>query len=93
MGARQQANSARMAFKRGESDLLTAWKAYSAWRRVCSTQGESEFRFCRKNYLSPQALSNIEDIKQQLLVLVVDSGFLELTEGERVALNKYEFPS
>ncbi|KAH0563453.1 hypothetical protein GP486_001971 [Trichoglossum hirsutum] len=88
MTARHQANLARMAFRQGESDLLTAWKAYSAWRRVCSTQGESEFQFCRKNYLSPQALSNIEDLKQQLLVTVIDSGFLELTEGERGALNK-----
>jgi ATP-dependent RNA helicase DHX29 len=93
MAARQQANLARMAFKRGESDLLTVWKVYSAWRRVCTTQGESEFQFCRKNYLSPQTLANIEDLKQQLLVSVVDSGFLELTEGERATLNKYALSS
>ncbi|KAH0543279.1 hypothetical protein FGG08_002342 [Glutinoglossum americanum] len=91
MAASQQAKLARIAFKRGESDLLTVWNAYSAWRRVCSTQGESELQFCRKNYLSSQTLSNIEDLKQQLVVSVVDSGFLELTESERVALNKARF--
>ncbi|KAI9772082.1 MAG: hypothetical protein M1840_001370 [Geoglossum simile] len=91
MAARQQANLARMAFKRGDSDLLTLWKAYFSWRRVCGTQGASEFQFCRKNYLSPQALSNIEDLKQQLLVSVVDAGFLELGASERAALNKARF--
>jgi ATP-dependent RNA helicase DHX29 len=93
MAARQQANLARMAFKRGDSDLLTLWKAYFSWRKTCRTQGASEFQFCRKNYLSPQALSNIEDLKQQLLVSVVDAGFLELGEGERAALSRYDPPS
>ncbi|KAI9787598.1 MAG: hypothetical protein M1839_000129 [Geoglossum umbratile] len=93
MAARQQANLARMAFKRGDSDLLTLWKAYYSWRKTCRTQGASEFQFCRKNYLSPQALSNIEDLKQQLLVSVVDAGFLELGEGERTALSKARFSS
>lgn len=93
MASRQQANLAKTAFKRGDSDLLTLWKAYFSWRRVCNTQRVSEFQFCRKNCLSPQALSNIEDLKQQLLVSVVDAGFLELGEAERAALNRYSFPS
>jgi hypothetical protein len=55
---------------------------------VCVSNG-SEFQYCRKNFLSQQTLSNIEDLKGQLLVCLVDSGFLPLTEAERTALNRY----
>jgi ATP-dependent RNA helicase DHX29 len=50
--------------------------------------GASEYQFCKKNFLSQQTLSNIEDLKGQLVVCLVDSGFLPLTEAERTALNK-----
>lgn len=73
----------------GDSDLLTVYNAYCAWRRVCSSPGASEFQFCKKNYLSQQSLSNIEDLKLQLLVSIVDAGFLILGEEERSSLNKY----
>ena len=72
----------------GDSDLLTIYNAYLAWKRVCMTSG-SEYQFCRKNFLSQQTLSNIEDLKGQLIVCLVDSGFLPLTEAERTTLNKY----
>ena len=64
------------------------YNAYLAWKRVCLTGG-SEFHFCRKNFLSQQVLSNIEDLKGQLVVCLVDSGFLPLTEAERAALSRY----
>ncbi|KAI9676489.1 MAG: hypothetical protein M1817_000647 [Caeruleum heppii] len=87
MGARSQADLARMSFKRGDSDLLTLWNAYCAWRRVCQGSG-SEYSFCRKNFLSPQTLANIEDLKQQLLTSVVDAGFLTLTSEEMGTMNR-----
>lgn len=76
----------------GDSDLLTVYNAYLAWKRICTTTG-SEYQFCRKNFLSPQTLSNIEDLKGQLIVSLVDSGFLPLTEAERANLNKARFSS
>lgn len=71
----------------GDSDVLTVYNAYLAWKRVCITGG-SEYQFCKKNFLSQQTLSNIEDLKGQLVVCLVDSGFLPLTEAERTALNR-----
>ena len=91
LGARKQADLARLSFKRGDSDLLTVWNAYSAWRRVCSTPGQSEMQFCRKNFLSPQTLSNIEDLKSQLLVAITDAGFVALGDAERQALQRARF--
>jgi ATP-dependent RNA helicase DHX29 len=91
-GQRGQADTIRMAFRRGDSDLLTMYNAYTAWRRVCqSASGGGEYNFCRKNFLSQQTLANIEDLKGQLLVALVDSGFLSLTEEERRALNRVRF--
>ncbi|KAI9683700.1 MAG: hypothetical protein M1829_005006 [Trizodia sp. TS-e1964] len=88
IGARKQADMARMAFKTGESDLLTMYNAYCSWRKVCSTAGASEFQFCRKNYLNPQTLANIEDLKQQLVVCIIDAGFLNISESGRALLNR-----
>lgn len=95
-GQRAQADTVRLAFRRSDSDLLTAYNAYLAWKRVCQSamsNGGQEFQFCRKNFLSPQNLANIEDLKGQLLVSLVDSGFLQLTDEERRNLNRVRYNS
>jgi len=91
-GQRTQADAARLAFRRGDSDLLTIYNAYVSWRRVCQQTGK-DFQFCRKNYLSQQTLANIEDLKGQLLVALADSGFLLLADEERKALNRMRYSS
>ncbi|KAK3375580.1 P-loop containing nucleoside triphosphate hydrolase protein [Lasiosphaeria ovina] len=89
-GQRNQADTVRKGFRRGDSDLLTVYNAYLAWKRVCQTAigGGAEYQFCRKNFLSSQTLANIEDLKGQLIFSVVDSGFLQLTTEERQTLNR-----
>ncbi|CEJ92219.1 hypothetical protein VHEMI07880 [[Torrubiella] hemipterigena] len=89
-GQRTQADNARAAFKKADSDLLTVYNAYSAWKRVCQSNSGfgKEMQFCRKNFLSQQTLSNIEDLKGQLLVALADSSFLSLTEEERKGLSR-----
>lgn len=72
----------------GDSDLLTVYNAYSAWRRVSNTPGSSEYQFCRKNFLNPQTLANVEDLKNQLIVSMVDAGFLTLDEAEKTSLQR-----
>lgn len=88
-GAKQRADIARLSFKKGDSDLLTAYNAYKAWRSVCQTPGRSEVQFCHKNFLSPQNLANIEDLKVQLLTSLVDADFIDMTSDERHALRRY----
>ncbi|KAL8887744.1 MAG: hypothetical protein Q9215_004718 [Flavoplaca cf. flavocitrina] len=108
MGARSQADQARLGFKRGmmdlltkrfwqqrsstatgDSDLLTVYTAYSAWRRVCKSGGASEQLFCRKNFLLQQNLTNIEELKAQLTTCLVEAKFIALEDGEKSALNKW----
>jgi hypothetical protein len=73
----------------GDSDLLTVYNAYSAWKRIRNTPGVNEYTFCRKNFLSPQTLLNIEDIKMQLVVSIVDSGLVKLNPSEQASMNRY----
>ena len=51
----------------------------------------SEFSFCRKNFLSPQTLLSIEDIKMQLVVSVADAGLITLDGAQKNALNRQAF--
>ncbi|KAL8830580.1 MAG: hypothetical protein Q9170_005671 [Blastenia crenularia] len=88
MGARSQADQARLAFRRGDSDPLTVHNAYCSWRRACNASGASEQQFCRKNCLSQQNLMTIEELKAQLATSLVDAGFLELGEGEEISLHR-----
>lgn len=94
-GQKAQAHNAKMLFRSGDSDLLTIYNAYLAWKRVClsNSGGGKEFQFCRKNFLSQQTLANIEDLKGQLLVALADSKFLSLTEEERRTLKRQRFVS
>jgi ATP-dependent RNA helicase DHX29 len=91
MGAKKQADTVRLGFKRGDSDLLTAYNAYITWRKVCNTPGMSEYNYCNKNFLSTQNLANIEDLKGQLLMSLTDAGFVSLRHEERQALSKMRY--
>ncbi|KAK2857300.1 hypothetical protein FQN49_004837 [Arthroderma sp. PD_2] len=86
---RSQIEASRKAFERGNSDLLTVYNAYCAWKKHRAEK--NEFSFCRKNHLSPQALLNIEDVKTQLLVSVVDTGLLKLNNEDQLALNRARY--
>jgi len=92
-GAKQRADIARMAFKKGDSDLLTTYNAYKSWKSVCTTPGHSEAQFCHKNFLSAQNLGNIEDLKAQLLSSLVEAGFLQMSYEDRRSLSRYRSTS
>lgn len=93
MGARSQMDTVRLAFRKGDSDLLTVYNAYCAWRRICTTNTMPEYQFCRKNFLSLQTLSSIEDLKVQLTTSLVDAGFMKLDYAEKASLSKVRFYS
>ncbi|KAL6704151.1 hypothetical protein ACN47E_008711 [Coniothyrium glycines] len=88
-GQKQRADIARLSFKKGDSDLLTTYNAYKSWKAICLTSSRSEMPFCHKNFLSPQNLSNIEDLKAQLLSSLVEAGFIQLSSDERRMLSRY----
>ncbi|GAB7344449.1 hypothetical protein MBLNU457_2291t1 [Dothideomycetes sp. NU457] len=88
LNQKKQADTVRLAYKRGDSDLLTAYNAYDVWRKTCNTPGSSEFQFCKRNFLSQQNLMNIEELKSQLLTSLADAGFVSLSAEDRTALSR-----
>lgn len=82
-GARQQADQARLSFSKGDSDLLTVYNAYTIWKRVSQARNQSAFTFCRKNFLSPQNLTAIEDLKGQILSAMSETGMLPSPSNPR----------
>ncbi|KAL6712823.1 hypothetical protein ACLMJK_009535 [Lecanora helva] len=91
VGARSQMENARLAFKKSDSDPLTVYTAYCAWRRICCTNGVSEYQFCKKNFLNSQTLSSIEDLKAQLTTSVLDAGSISLDLSEKALLQRIHF--
>ncbi|KAK6357411.1 hypothetical protein TWF718_001723 [Orbilia javanica] len=90
-GKREQAETARLTWKMGDSDLLTTYSAYSGWRRAVETKGVNEYEFCNKNYLSSRNLAAIEEMKTQLFVALADSGIMRLEPEERIRLNRARY--
>nr|GAT48383.1 P-loop containing nucleoside triphosphate hydrolase protein [Mycena chlorophos] len=74
-GHEQEADRAKIAFRIDNSDFMTIHNAFSSWRR---TNPSHVRRFCRENYLSHQNLQQIEDLRQQFLAYLVDSGFIRV---------------
>ena len=84
-----RAVAARLAFSKGNSDLLLEYNAYCAWRRACLAGSVHEF--CKKNSLNHITLSQIEDQKIQLLVNLSDAGILPLDATEKESLHRSRF--
>jgi len=91
-GYENEAATARNGFKVDNSDFLTIHCAFSGWRRVSNTSGNAAVRtFCRKHYLSHQNLQQIEELRQQLLGYLIDSGFIQVTKEYQQDLSRARY--
>ncbi|KAG9008288.1 hypothetical protein FRB94_013450 [Tulasnella sp. JGI-2019a] len=91
-GYEDEAATARNGFKVENSDFLTIHAAFSSWRRVSNTGSTGAVRtFCRKNYLSHQNLQQIEELRQQLLGYLIDSGFMQVSKPYQQELSRMRF--
>ncbi|CAK5264969.1 unnamed protein product [Mycena citricolor] len=79
LGLEQEADRAKLNFRSDNSDFLTIHNAFSSWRRACNNGTPAAARaFCRANYLSHQNLQQMEELRQQFLGYLVDSGFMRV---------------
>lgn len=70
-----------------ESSSASEWKNSRKLQGVTMEKSLiSEYQFCRKNFLSPQTLSNIEDLKAQLMTSLVDADIIRVNDAEKLAL-------
>ncbi|KAI8089248.1 P-loop containing nucleoside triphosphate hydrolase protein [Halteromyces radiatus] len=95
-GDEDEADKAREQFKQDESDFLTIYRAYCAWRdefkRVRQGSGwrRKIYEFCKKHYLSQKNLETIEDMKKQYLELLISIGFVKVAEEDINQLKRYD---
>ncbi|KAF9931562.1 hypothetical protein FBU30_009947 [Linnemannia zychae] len=90
-GAEDEADAAKTRFKLADSDMLTWYNAYLGWRQAYQARPNGIYDYCRKNFLSHQNLSMIEDMKKQFLGFLVGTGFVKVDADTRRVLNKERF--
>ncbi|KAH9486800.1 putative helicase C15C4.05 [Psilocybe cubensis] len=89
-GLEHDADRARNSFRIENSDFLTIHNAFSSWRTSCADPNFAR-KFCRKYFLSHQNLLQIEDLRQQFLGYLIDSGFIQVDKSIIRELSRARF--
>ncbi|KAL5337773.1 P-loop containing nucleoside triphosphate hydrolase protein [Aspergillus crustosus] len=80
---REEANSARAAFSKGDGDLLTDLSAYQEWSERVKAQGYwSTQPWCTTNFLSHQTLRDISSNRAQFLTSLKDAAIIPVDYSE-----------
>uniref|UniRef100_A0A4W4H038 RNA helicase n=1 Tax=Electrophorus electricus TaxID=8005 RepID=A0A4W4H038_ELEEL len=74
MSRKEDANLAKDALAIANSDHLTIYHAYLRWQQARQEGVRSETAYCRKHFLSRTALITIENVKQELVRMVEQTG-------------------
>ncbi|KAI7827106.1 P-loop containing nucleoside triphosphate hydrolase protein [Gamsiella multidivaricata] len=90
-GAEDEADAAKARFKLADSDMLTWYNAYLGWRQAYQTKPNGIYDYCRKNFLSHQNLSMMEDMKKQFLGFLVSTGFVRVDAETKRHLSRERF--
>ncbi|PHH52500.1 putative ATP-dependent RNA helicase ucp12 [Ceratocystis fimbriata CBS 114723] len=93
---RDEARAARMAFSRGDGDLLTDLAAFRAWQeRLSQGYGQRQTRaFCDENFLSYNTLNDIDNTCSQYRDALVETGLLARnSSGDRHNIASTASPS
>ncbi|KAF9393788.1 hypothetical protein BGX21_010619 [Mortierella sp. AD011] len=90
-GAEDEADAAKARFKLADSDMLTWYNAYLGWRQSYQVKPNGIYDYCRKNFLSHQNLTMMEDMKKQFLGFLVGTGFVAVDGETKRELNKERF--
>ncbi|ORZ13412.1 P-loop containing nucleoside triphosphate hydrolase protein [Lobosporangium transversale] len=92
-GAEDEADAAKAKFKLADSDMLTWYNAYLGWRQSYQQHQKMGgiYDYCRKNFLSHQNLSMVEDMKRQFLEFLIGTGFVQVDAETKRELNKERF--
>ncbi|KAG0002207.1 ATP-dependent RNA helicase dhx29 [Entomortierella chlamydospora] len=90
-GAEDEADAAKARFKLADSDMLTWYNAYLGWRQAYQAKPNGIYDYCRKNFLSHQNLTMMEDMKKQFLGFLVGTGFVAVDDETKRELNKERF--
>lgn len=80
-GRELEARNAKKSFDFGDNDFVTIVRAFNSWKRA-SQNGVAK-QFCNKCFLSQTNLIQIEELRQQYMTYLLDSGFVSVDEETR----------
>ena len=80
-GRELEARNAKKSFDFGDNDFVTIVRAFNSWKRA-SQNGVAK-QFCNKCFLSQTNLIQIEELRQQYMTYLLDSGFVTVDEETR----------
>uniref|UniRef100_A0AAR2M5D5 ATP-dependent RNA helicase DHX29 n=1 Tax=Pygocentrus nattereri TaxID=42514 RepID=A0AAR2M5D5_PYGNA len=80
MSRKEEANLAKDALGIANSDHLTIYNAYLGWKSARSEGTRAEMMYCRKHFLNRTSLITIENVKQDLIRMVEQTGFSRPTQ-------------
>ncbi|XP_073685275.1 LOW QUALITY PROTEIN: ATP-dependent RNA helicase DHX29 [Garra rufa] len=81
MSRKEEANLAKSALAVANSDHMTIYNAYLGWKSSQSEGTRTEMAYCRRHFLNRTALMTIEDVKQELIRMVGQAGFVASKTG------------
>ncbi|XP_050977642.1 ATP-dependent RNA helicase DHX29 [Labeo rohita] len=81
MSRKEEANLAKSALAVANSDHMTIYNAYLGWKSSRSEGMRAEMAYCRRHFLNRTALMTIEDVKQELIRMVEQAGFVASKPG------------
>ncbi|KAK3593313.1 hypothetical protein CHS0354_031372 [Potamilus streckersoni] len=81
IGKQDLANTAKQSLAVAASDHLTVFKAYVGWKEAQSKGRQAEMTYCQKHFLRRNTLLEIENVKTDLIRLVISIGFQEKTSS------------
>ncbi|XP_056592999.1 ATP-dependent RNA helicase DHX29 isoform X2 [Triplophysa dalaica] len=81
MSRKDEANLAKFALAVAHSDHMTIYNAYLGWKIARSEGTRAEMTYCRKHFLNRTALMTMEDVKQELIRMVQQAGFIASKTG------------
>lgn len=81
MSRKEEANLAKSALAVANSDHMTIYKAYLGWRSSRTEGTRAEMNYCRRHFLNRTALITIEEVKQELMRMVEQAGFVSSKPG------------
>lgn len=73
---REAANKARNRFLTGNSDQLTAYRAYKAWATAAGAGQQAGWVFSQENFLGQKTMQMISQMKHQFVELLASIGFV-----------------
>lgn len=83
-GREAEADAAKASFKAGHSDFLTIANAFNSWRSA--VKQNHHFNFCRRSFLSHQTLQQMEELRQQYMAFLLDTGFVKVSAEEKQSI-------